>query len=271
MGLEVRVHPCPLPPLKVGEKVRVKLSLLGGRPGDEVFVLILGGVNTTNGVCWMRSSGHQAFSRDPLVEFTIESTRDGAPTIVVSSPHEKFDSMVFNGTASPNAYHGFLGPAVSLVQPPPQKASKEEKVSENTDPGAKSPEQIKLPSPSGGSEQPFNPASLALGLIAAFLLFLGGAWFLSHFNQGVVDGELVQEEGEPAVVEEPSQGEPAAEASTSASVTEPTGCNFASQDRPMVGDKFVVNCAQGQYLAQAQYQEDFSFRFSGFEDFPEPK
>jgi hypothetical protein len=282
VGLELRVHPCPLPPLKVGEKVRVKLSLVGGRPGDEASVLILGGVNTTNGVCWLKSSGHQAFSRDPLVEFTIESTREGAPTIVVSSPNEKFEACVFNGTASKNAYHGFLGPAVSavsVVQPPPKEALQvESHVSEHTDPGAKSPEQIKLPSSPKDGNEPTNPLSLALGLIAAFALFLGGAWFLNSFNQKVSqDEELRADNGEPAQVEgEPtdavaSASEPSTSASTGAPGTEPTGCDFATADRTMVGDKYLVNCAQGQYLALAQYQEDFSFKFSGFEDYPEPK
>lgn len=55
-----------------------------------------------------------------------------------------------------------------------------------------------------------------------------------------------------------------------ATTTDPTGCTFINGNRPKVGEKYILRCDDGEYLATGTYVTDH-FAWSDFEEHPEPK
>lgn len=46
---------------------------------------------------------------------------------------------------------------------------------------------------------------------------------------------------------------------------EPTSCTFVNGNRPKVGEKFILKCREGEFIAVAQYLGQGRFEFSDFE------
>lgn len=61
----------------------------------------------------------------------------------------------------------------------------------------------------------------------------------------------------PAVVSIPTQPTPA-------TMADPTSCTFINGSRPQVGDKYVLTCSEGSFLATGEYKGGGVFLFSDF-------
>lgn len=57
----------------------------------------------------------------------------------------------------------------------------------------------------------------------------------------------------------------ASPAPAAAPAVDPTNCTFVNGNRPMVGDKYVLTCAQGEYIAKGEYLGGGVFAFSAYE------
>jgi hypothetical protein len=63
---------------------------------------------------------------------------------------------------------------------------------------------------------------------------------------------------------EPPVAPTASAAPAATTAPDPTNCTFINGNRPQVGDKYVLTCAQGEYLATGEYKGGGVFAFSDF-------
>lgn len=97
MGLDVYITPSPLPVLQDGESVVIRISLNGARPGEPVCIELFG-AERTDGSTNFPTLGHQAFTTVPSIQFMARATKNGSPTVIVSSPDDRFPSVTINGS-----------------------------------------------------------------------------------------------------------------------------------------------------------------------------
>ncbi|MBI4256471.1 hypothetical protein HY626_00245 [Candidatus Uhrbacteria bacterium] len=115
--------------------------------------------------------------------------------------------------------------------------------------------------------------AMAFLLIAA--LAFAGWWQNSHNQTQMASATSTAEPGAPTAEASKEPGAdaappaPAAEA-PAASTADPTGCTFLNGNRPKVGEKYILRCDEGEYLATGTYTVDH-FVWSAFEEHPEPK
>ncbi|MBI4435402.1 hypothetical protein HY630_01915 [Candidatus Uhrbacteria bacterium] len=88
--------------------------------------------------------------------------------------------------------------------------------------------------------------------------------------EAVESTPAVQVRPEPTAAAQPeSTTAPAAElpvvAETATLAADPTLCTFIDGNRPQVGEKFIVKCKEGEYIALAEYKGNGIFAYSGFE------
>lgn len=110
-----------------------------------------------------------------------------------------------------------------------------------------------------------------LGSAAATLLaFAGFAWWQTRNDSPTTPAEpppvATAEKPEPPAKVEAT----IASATIASTTTTPTKCTFLSETRPKVGEKYILQCAQGQFTATGTYTVDH-FVWSDFEEYPEPK
>lgn len=113
-------------------------------------------------------------------------------------------------------------------------------------------------------KQKFYP--VVLGALAFFAIFGGLAWWFNAHRDGastepVAEAEPVTPTATPPVAPTDPAADPAAD---------PTNCTFVDDNRPQVGEKFILQCADGQYLAIGTYNGE-NFNWSEFEEYPQPK
>ncbi|MBI4592041.1 hypothetical protein HY733_01175 [Candidatus Uhrbacteria bacterium] len=252
----------------VGDTLRIRVRFKDGKPGESALIKITGGTNTSNSEEF-NVTGSQAFTYEPSVDFLLKATQEGSPSITVSSPENRFEPVMVNGK-------GFLGFLVASQppQPPPQREALDEK--ENS---TMSTTMIQPPPP---PPQPSPPPKadwhFFLGTMT-FILILCVAIGAAVLAQRVSDESkavLVADEAEvdPVGTAEPEPAAPAAEPDASlpapVAAADPTNCTFLNGNRPQVGEKYILRCDEGEYLATGTYVTDH-FVWSDFEEHPEPK
>lgn len=288
--------------MRTGETKKIRIKLRGGKPGESIVLEVLG-ATTMNSESSIIRNGHQALTYDPIVDVTLRAMQDGTPTIVVSSPEKRFESVAVNG-------HQILlrGPGDIILDslPPPQKEALPEEPAMPDVPTI-TPNFIVI------KKKSWLP--MIAGALTFFLIAGIAAWWWTYRNETPTEpvaeaspdeynnlatmteaeeADVEEVEVEPVVaieetptpVAEPvveSKPEPTPEppspaeepavvnpSAPDAPAAEPTNCTFLNGNRPMVGNKFILQCADGQYVAIGTYVIDH-FEWSDFEKYLESK
>lgn len=308
MALEIIVDPDPLPWMKVGGAVRIKITF-GDRRGLALVLMKVEGALSLNGKDEILGQATQTTSHKPTLHFIIRATRDGVPNVVVSSPEGKFETFALNRSSGPPETYDDRTELESGRPPeegqtqlftlPPQEAPTQEM--ENAMPDEPDPTPASV-------EEERNWTMPILGAVAAVLVAVGGfAWWQTRdapapdeplivTEEPQDDGTPLKPETEPVAAEPPTKVGPQAKVQeppptaptkveprssaattnppatpvTTTTPTEPTNCTFLNGGRPKVGEKYVLLCAQGQFTATGTYTVDH-FVWSDFEEYPVPK
>ncbi len=151
-----------------------------------------------------------------------------------------------------------------------------------------------------GTPVPTNPQKswwpVVAGVLCFFLLLAAGGWWYTHRGETPEAVAVSTDEDDAAPAEAtPSQSfdalvaasepaptptsEPVAAVtaptmptrlpvvSATASPTpapDPTNCTFVNGNRPQIGDKYVLTCNEGEYVAAGEYKGGGVFLFSDF-------
>lgn len=273
--IEVHIEPSPLPYLRTGETKRIRIRLQGGKPGEPVALKMLG-VTTMDSESAIVRSGNQALTYDPIVDVILQAIVDGIPTITVSSPESRFESVTVNG-------HPILQPrAGDIIVPSSQHKPQEEAIQEK-------PEMTDITDPKTSVPQQQKKSWLSMlvgALIFCSLAVAAGAivWLVFSHNkmqneavaaqtttqvettaQQVENTDAVESEVTSEMVAQPESAEPA----TAATTTDPTGCTFINENRPKVDGKYILKCDDGTYAAVGTYNGE-NFDWSEFEGYTAP-
>lgn len=286
--------------MDVGEVIRVKISFKMVSPGLKVRVDLLG-LKTISGKDFVEAQTNQATTTNPTLNFYVRATRFDVPTITVSSPDGRFATFDVVGQRPRPNDNSFLdenepttNPFLTILTIPLQEeAHKETTMDQPTRP------QI---TPLNSRKK--NWLHVLTGALTFFFIFFTGGWWYTKNTQTdeVEDAPLATpaiepEEATAAEPEDPSEPEPEAEVvqttpepeaapevtpepepaapviapppqpppASAAPATDPTNCTFVNGNRPQVGDKFVLHCDDGEYLATSEYKGGGVFFFSAFE------
>ncbi|TAL50067.1 hypothetical protein EPN81_03850 [Patescibacteria group bacterium] len=302
MAVEVLVEPSPLPFMKRGETQRIRIQFIGGIPQEEMLIRILGATSTEN--AFRIHMARRLFRAEPSIDLTIRAIQDGTPTIIVSSPKRRFNTVTVNGHPTP-----LQADKDQIVVPTP--SPKKEHTKESLVPD----EPSLYPKNHAPPNQPRSWRPALKGALAWLIMVVGAviAWQW-HESDDQIETEATPATPAlpepnvatsplppvPAVTTPPTKPKPAAVAPPSpkpaqapalvpatrsvstptppapapapkakpapvAPATDPTKCRFVSGSRPMKDGKYFLTCAEGKYLARGTYVLGH-FEWSEFEE-----
>lgn len=254
MALVVQVEPERLPALHAGETIQVKIGFKGSVKALRVHLVLTGAKGTQGEKVLDLETGITSLEQTLVVPIVVTGME--IPVVYVSSPDGQFNSFVIVGEEPLTD--------IDLKFTPPQ-------------PRDEPTEEFFMSEPERTNTQPKERTGLMLivGAVAALLVIAGVfAWRQSRNDSPpptvppIDEAEKSRDDGTPA--EEPEAVTAAEKTTKEPATADPTNCTFLNGGRPRVGEKYILQCAEGQFTATGIYTVDH-FVWSDFEEHPTPK